>query len=270
MNLNIYTEEMAKSVWDKAFFMDKVPGTKCIVDFGCADGAMIRFLAPLFPSIQFFGYDSNAELIEMGREKNEYENVSFWHKYEFYKMIEQIKAQYTKDEITINFSSVLHEVFSETEPDSIKVVKRIVEELCPKFITIRDMYWDAGVGANVLRIEEPNIVAKVDPDLLKQYEEKYGHLYTGAKEITHFLMKYMWAKNDWEKELEENYYSWHIIQLLDVVDDTSYNVYNKRRCYDVIFKNHYQLPYLTERWQKEYGFYNIAAGTHAQFILRRM
>ena len=63
MNLDTYTSEMAKSVWDKAFFMDKIPGAKCIIDFGCADGAMIRMLAPLFPNTTFYGYDINDELI---------------------------------------------------------------------------------------------------------------------------------------------------------------------------------------------------------------
>ena len=57
MNLDIYAEEMSKSVWDKAFFMDKIIGAKLVIDFGCADGAMIRMLAPLFPNTTFYGYD---------------------------------------------------------------------------------------------------------------------------------------------------------------------------------------------------------------------
>ena len=67
MDLDKYTSEMAKSVWDKAFFMDKIPGAKCVIDFGCADGAMIHFLAPLFPDITFVGYDISAELIDKAR-----------------------------------------------------------------------------------------------------------------------------------------------------------------------------------------------------------
>ena len=59
MNFDIYTEEMSKSVWDKAFFMDKIIGAKLVIDFGCADGAMIRMLAPLFPNTTFYGYDIN-------------------------------------------------------------------------------------------------------------------------------------------------------------------------------------------------------------------
>ena len=67
MNLNTYTTEMSKSIWDKAFFMDKIPGVKCVIDFGCADGAMVHFLAPLFPDIMFVGYDISSELIDRAR-----------------------------------------------------------------------------------------------------------------------------------------------------------------------------------------------------------
>ena len=72
MDLDIYTTEMSKSVWDKAFFMDKIPGVKCVIDFGCADGAMIRYLAPLFPDITFVGYDISRELIARARATGPY------------------------------------------------------------------------------------------------------------------------------------------------------------------------------------------------------
>ena len=79
MNLDTYTSEMAKSVWDKSFFMDKIPGVKCVIDFGCADGAMIHFLAPLFPDIMFVGYDISSELIERARHTSPYyANVVFF------------------------------------------------------------------------------------------------------------------------------------------------------------------------------------------------
>ena len=50
VNLNRYNLSMSKSLIDKIFFMDKIDDTiKVIVDYGCADGTLIRFLAPLFP-----------------------------------------------------------------------------------------------------------------------------------------------------------------------------------------------------------------------------
>ena len=82
MNLDIYTTEMSKSVWDKSFFMDKIPGVKCIIDFGCADGAMIRFLAPLFPDITFIGYDISEDLINCARANAlSYANITFFKDY---------------------------------------------------------------------------------------------------------------------------------------------------------------------------------------------
>ena len=56
VDLNRYNLSMSKSLIDKIFFMDKIDDTiKVIVDYGCADGTLIRFIAPLFPEITFIG-----------------------------------------------------------------------------------------------------------------------------------------------------------------------------------------------------------------------
>ena len=269
MNLDIYTTEMAKSVWDKAFFMDKIPGAKCVIDFGCADGTMIRFLAPLFPSIEFVGYDSNNELIEMGEQalSKEVKNVSFWRKEELHKMIHLIKDSYSMDEVCLNFSSVLHEVFSFN--NGIDEIKTLIKEIVPKYITIRDMYWHAGPGAYGLASQEERIRETVLPQYIEEYENRFDYIHN-PKNTTHFLMKYQWKDNGWEDELKENYYSWDLNELLNVVDNIQYDEeYNERTHYGLVFSTYYQLPFLTEKWLNEYGFYNVNAHTHAQFILRR-
>ena len=46
---------MRRSMWDKAFFMDKVSGAELIIDYGCADGSLIQFLHELFPAMRFIG-----------------------------------------------------------------------------------------------------------------------------------------------------------------------------------------------------------------------
>ena len=109
MNLDTYTTEMSKSVWDKAFFMDKIPGVKCVIDFGCADGAMNHFLAPLFPEIMFVGYDISSELIDRARHTAPYyANAAFFDgskKYGDQHVIDFVKPKYKPEEICINFSS---------------------------------------------------------------------------------------------------------------------------------------------------------------------
>ena len=258
MNLDIYTSEMSKSVWDKAFFMDKIPGVKCVIDFGCADGAMIRYLAPLFPDIYFIGYDINNELIKRGRDAAPfYSNVQFYCKPLYNSLdafISFTKDKFNPNEICINFSSVLHEVFSST--GGIEDIKKLVSELKPKYITIRDMYCD-----ELLPISEKDkekVWGPLDSKRTREFETKFGHIETW-RDLTHFLMKLQWVDNGWEEEMKENYYSWNIYNFIDTLDDK----------YILAFECRYQLPYLSEKWWNKFDWYNPDIHTHAQFILRR-
>lgn len=259
MDLDIYTTEMSKSVWDKAFFMDKIPGVKCVIDFGCADGAMIRYLSPLFPDIMFVGYDISKELIDRARKTPPFHaNIIYFEDGPLAgvaALTRYVRNSFKPEEICINFSSVLHEVFSSTGGDT--VIKYLVTRLQPKFITIRDMYCDEHIP-----FTSENQYLKVWGPLPAgqtiEFENKFGHI-NDWHDITHFLMKLQWVDNGWENEMEENYYSWNIHNLLDFLDDK----------YIPSFDCRYQLPYLSEKWKKEYDWYNPDIHTHAQFILRR-
>ena len=44
-DLAVYNSRMRKSLLDKIFFMDKIDGCDRFLDYGCADGSMIKFLA---------------------------------------------------------------------------------------------------------------------------------------------------------------------------------------------------------------------------------
>lgn len=265
MNLDTYTTEMAKSVWDKAFFMDKIPGVKCVIDFGCADGAMIRFLAPLFPDIYFIGYDINNELIKRGQNAVPfYSNVQFYCKHPHNSLdafISFTKDKFKPDEICINFSSVLHEVFSSTGGK--EDIEYLIEGLQPKYITIRDMYCDDPVEFfNIERIGTlvGSIAAYEDGDInqrFREFTDKFGTL-KNWRDAAHLMMKLQWKNNGWEEELKENYFSWTLDDIFKLCPH-----------YSTMFECRYQLPYLTEQWRLHYNWYNPDIHTHAQFILRR-
>ena len=260
MNLDTYTSEMAKSVWDKSFFMDKIPGAKCIIDFGCADGTMINLLAPIFPDITFIGYDIAAELIDRARHADtHYSNTVFFDgskKYGDQDVIHFVKSKFRPEAICINFSSVLHEVFSKTK-DSKWIVGHMINALQPKYITIRDMYFD---GENrVLSyyyVKEIIDAFDIKENFIESFEDEFSSIST-VKFLHHFLMKYQWYDNGWDEEMEEDYFSWTIKDFIDMAGQ-----------YSVIFENHYMLPYYREQWYK-HDLYPVEANTHAQFILRR-
>jgi len=261
MNLDIYTTEMSKSIWDKAFFMDKIPGVKCIIDFGCANGAMIRYLSSLFPDIMFIGYDINHELIDRARLDPPF-NANKIYFTDVQMVIDYIRqCEYTSKEICLNFSSVLHEVFSSTGGK--ENIKYLVDELEPRYITIRDMYCDDPIefnchGSNPIDILKIIDKTKTQLRYAEEFKDRFGVI-SNWRDMTHLLMKLQWVDNGWEDEMEENYFSWKLENILKL---TGY-------MYSPIFECRYQLPYLSERWRKEYNWYNPDVHTHAQFILRR-
>ena len=68
-DLSKYNQSMQKSMIDKIFFMDKVEAD-VFIDVGCADGALIKFLASNFPQHKYIGYDNDSKMIEMA-----YQNI---------------------------------------------------------------------------------------------------------------------------------------------------------------------------------------------------
>lgn len=270
MNLNIYTTEMSKSIWDKSFFMDKIIGAKVVLDFGCADGAMIRFLAPLFPSITFIGYDINSELIRQAQfaidDFDFTPNMTFYNSEEFDIMIANIKNKFSSDEICINFSSVLHEIFS-SHMEGRATIKKLIDELKPRYITIRDMYFINSKDNDYLypyyldQFEVDKILDNlgVNREYSKEFEQAFGAL-TDPRNLIHFLMKYQWKDNGWEDEMEEDYFGWNFSAI-----DRELWKYDD---YATIFEAEYMLPYLYQAW-KNSGLDCEAYTTHAQLILER-
>ena len=261
MDLDIYTTEMSKSVWDKAFFMDKIPGVKCVIDFGCADGAMIRYLSSLFPDTMFIGYDINIDLIARARSTPPFNaNVLYFTNID--SLINFVfHHDYKEKEICVNFSSVLHEVFSST--GGIEVIQTLIGKLEPRYITIRDMYCDEKLP--FLNGIQNEIVDKIVHnggseafEAAQRFARKFG-LIENWRDMTHLLMKLQWIDNGFDDELKEDYYSWKIDDFINLLGNQ----------YIPAFDCRYQLPYLAEKWKNEYGFYNPDIHTHAQFILRR-
>jgi hypothetical protein len=55
-DVKTYNHRMEKSLIDKIFWVDKVDSS-IIVDYGCADGVLLKALQKLFPDYTYIGYD---------------------------------------------------------------------------------------------------------------------------------------------------------------------------------------------------------------------
>lgn len=142
-DVNKYTTSMSKSMIDKMFFMDKINSSvKVIFDYGCADGALINFLAPLFPDMVFVGYDASAEMVACAVKNKIYENVSFMDNLDNFPTWLS-ENHFTPNQCAINLSSLIHEVYSYSTIQEIESFWNFVNKSGFEYIIIRDMCLDA-------------------------------------------------------------------------------------------------------------------------------
>ena len=78
-NYDSYTSGMKKSSADKLFWMSKIEKINTVVDFGCADGTLIREMNSEMPDLQYIGYDNNKAMISLAgiRTPHELENIQY-------------------------------------------------------------------------------------------------------------------------------------------------------------------------------------------------
>lgn len=67
-NLKVYNDNMRKSLLDKAYFLSFVD-SDTFIDFGCADGSLLKHIHEMFPDKKLIGYDISPEMLQIA-EKN--------------------------------------------------------------------------------------------------------------------------------------------------------------------------------------------------------
>lgn len=246
-DLDIYLTRMQRSVLDKMFFIDKVfEDFEHIVDFGCANGELIKAMLPMFPDYKYTGYDISTKMIEAAREKVP--------DAEFYDRWEDIKVPFERS--LLNISSTIHEVYSYgTDADVEEFWSRALDSGF-RYVTIRDMMFsDAQDGP----VNERQLAAVQNSEYAKwlaDFERVWGEVRT-QRLLVHFLLKYKYTQN-WDREVHENYFPISAEELVKRIPDT----------YRVVFRDHFTLPYTAWQIRKDFGF-TLREHTHLKLILER-
>lgn len=252
-----YTTEMAKSLIDKIYFLDKVDAG-LFVDFGCADGIMLDFISKVFPGIILVGYDNDDEMIEKAKVKNAHNDVIFTSSWEeVAKIVSEHRDAGTKSCLVL--SSVIHEVhsyLSQTQIDNVWKMVWGTDTIAFDYIAIRDMM----VSRTTTRPSDSLQVARVrqlfDIDMLDEWEANWGGIEDNWS-LTHFLLTYRYKEN-WTREVKENYLPVSYEKFMASVP--------KR--FTPIFKEHFTLPFLRRKVREDFGF-ELADRTHLKLILER-
>lgn len=249
-----YTNEMLKGIEDKLFFMDKIKFST-LLDYGCADGALIEIMKDFYPHKKYVGYDFNPNMIRRANAKK-IENAHFFDK------IEEANIEMEKEhgKKAVLSSSLIHEVYSYCTEEQINVFWQNIFSGNYDYVIIRDM---ALSKSNVNKYkfakkEDIYLVKKyANHQQLEQFEKIWGSI-TYQCNLVHFLMKYRYI-NNWSREVEENYFPIYFEDYLDKIPDN----------YEIELLEHYTLPFHKDIIYKDFGI-NFEEKTHLKFILKKV
>jgi hypothetical protein len=245
-----YTKNMSLGIEDKLFFKNIIEDYDKIyriVDFGCADGTLLKSLWD--ERHQFIGYDISDEMLKRAQANLNKPNVFFTSIFP--------KSELNSSDTLLCLNSVIHEVYSYSEPEDIDLFWAQVFNSNFKWITIRDMMPDP-FASNIIDAETmERFRRRCDPRRLGDYEKEWGKIKT-ERDMVHFLLKYRWLDN-WSREVKENYFP---VQLTDILAKVPAN-------YKVRFQHTFTLPFL-KNWSYEELGVSITSTTHVKLILERL
>jgi hypothetical protein len=217
------------------------------VDYGCADGSLLKFINNIFPEYKYIGYDISEDMINLAKKDNK--SIIFTTKWD--EVSEQIH-NCNQPKVLI-LSSIIHEIYSY---GNINEFWDRVFNSGFDYIVIRDMM----VSKESERLTEINDIIKI---LNSQYNsnlyefENYWGGIKYNKNFLHYLLKYRYMVN-WEREVKENYLPIIAENLLLKIPQQ----------YEVIFYEHYLLPFLKQQVKADFDI-DLKDNTHIKMIIKK-
>lgn len=247
-DLDIYLTRMQRSILDKMFFIDKVfEPFEYIVDFGCANGELIKALSAMCSEYRYIGYDISEEMI--GAAKKNVPEAFFCTDWS------EIKVPF--DRSLINISSTVHEVWSYGTEKDVREFRERVFDSGFKYIAVRDMMFSDSEDRPADEAQLRAVRESGYSEWLESFEQVWGRV-TTQRQLVHFLLKYKYT-NNWEREVRENYFPVSVEEFRAMIPD----------CCRIIFFEPFTLPYLSWQLRKDFGI-TLAEHTHLKIILEHI
>ena len=251
-NYDVYNKRMDKSFQDKLFFLDKIKdNVEAIVDFGCADGALIRHLSEL-TNTKLVGYDSDYNMIDIAKSKTNKDNCLFNE--DFGRII---KEEIIPQESLLNISSVIHEIYSYLDSKDIEIFWDMVFDSNFKYISIRDLCASESINRPSNINDYTKLIQKAKPRFLSDFESVWGSVREN-RNLVHYLLKYRFLEN-WDREVRENYFGLSLERLLSKIPMDKY---------EIIYFENYILPYTASKIKEDFDI-ELHDNTHVKLLLKK-
>lgn len=245
-NLSVYNAGMRKSMFDKLWWIDKIDDSiKNVVDYGCADGALLSVVHEINPDLQLYGYDFNQSMIDIATK-----NVPDGH---FDTHLMSLIKDVHEEHSVIIASSVFHEI--ENYSDGTGAEYRDVFYSGYKYIAIRDMFLSEKSCGISDQLNIAKVRQKYSIDKIQEFESYIGTL-DYNENLLQFFLTYRYTEN-WDREVRENYFPHTIEQFLNKIPKN----------YEIVYFDHYTLPFIREQVLKDFGI-QLTDPTHGKILLR--
>jgi SAM-dependent methyltransferase len=167
-----YTSGMKKSLLDKSFFLDKVK-SNIFVDYGCADGTLIKFMNSIFPDYIYYGFDISSDMLSKAKDEAS-DNMFFTDRFE--DILEDFSNSiwHSDNSKTLILSSIIHEIYSYGSSNDINLFWDRVFNLNFDYIVIRDMMLSENIELNSDINDEISVKRETNKSNLKDFELKWG------------------------------------------------------------------------------------------------
>lgn len=254
-NYNTYVYGMRKTLEDKLFWYDLVQDYDTVVDFGCADGSLLKVLKERNDKKnlekRLLGIDNNEIMLNKAKE-----NVPEGF------FLSSFEDFIPKDYTLLNLSSVIHEVYSYCSQEEIDKFWYNVFNKQFRYIAIRDMMVSKSIHD---KRERPSYWIPLEyQDQFEDYCNK-RKFEGGAPQARsnplltlEFYLKYRYVEN-WERESRENYFPIYLENLLEKIPVG----------YEIIYLDHYILPYAKAKVKEDMSV-DIVDNTHCKILLKRL
>ena len=246
-NMDVYNAGMRKSMLDKIWWLDKIDDDiTTVVDYGCADGALLSMVSEMNPNLNLYGYDFNDDMIDLACN-----NVPDGVFDSNYGVICSITPE--KYNAILIASSVFHEIENYSYNVDMEYDRIFNNDY--KYIAIRDMF----VSEKSYGISDQLTVAKVrqqfDYNKIQEFETHIGSL-NHNQNLLQFFLTYRYNEN-WDREVRENYFPHTIEEFLHKIPQH----------YEVVHFEHYVLPFTREQVWKDFGV-QLMEPTHCKILLK--
>lgn len=248
-NVKSYNAEMRKPLLDKAFFLDKIDAD-IIVDFGCADGALIEFIRHIDPKKVCIGYDIAETELEIAQLR--LPDVAFFSDWEL--LIEYVNSIRKENRVAVICNSLIHEVYAYGNSTSVEEFWGRIYNSGFDTVVIRDMMPSKTINrpADIMSIAKVHRKAK--EAMITEFESEWGSI-TDNKNLVHFLLKYRYEEN-WAREVKENYLPLYLETMIKDIPSK----------YKLTHFEHFVLGFIRKIVSEDFGI-DLVDNTHVKIIL---